>query len=180
MRRLAARHQAGQPPGLLVTPPLPPTPTPSGTANFLRQKKNANKWDEMCFFTRKEADWAIHRFLYWHTRKGGSWCVWWQQWGCVCVGGGHKCLVQEQEEHVCFPLNATTYRNIRLDKLFTSWEVKREALLCNLGSLHHEMWRYLTLVPKQFVLHTQAPAARSHYVLSQSQAKPAAKPDNQT
>lgn len=98
---------------------------------------------------------------------------------CVC-GGGHKCLVQEQEEHVCFPLNATTYRNIRLDKLFTSWEVKREALLCNLGSLHHEMWRYLTLVPKQFVLHTQAPAARSHYVLSQSQAKPAAKPDNQT
>lgn len=39
----------------------------------------------------------------------------------VCVwGGGHKCLVQEQEEHVCFPLNATTYRNIRLDKLFTS------------------------------------------------------------
>lgn len=98
----------------------------------------------------------------------------------VCVGGGHKCLVQEQEEHVCFPLNATTYRNIRLDKLFTSSEVKREAVLCNLGSLHHEMRRYLTLVPKQFVLHTQAPAARSHYVLSQSQAKPAAKPDNQT
>lgn len=39
---------------------------------------------------------------------------------CVEGGGGHKCLVQEQEEHVCFPLNATTYRNIRLDKLFTS------------------------------------------------------------
>lgn len=83
----------------------------------------------------------------------------------VCVWGGHKCLVQEQEEHVCFPLNATTYRNIRLDKLFTSWEVKREAVLCNLGSLHHEMWRYLTLVLKQFVLHTQAPA---HYIISQT------------
>lgn len=54
MRRLAARHQAGQPPGLLVTPPLPPTPTPSGTANFLRQKKKMQTNEMKCAFSQEK------------------------------------------------------------------------------------------------------------------------------
>lgn len=97
--------------------PLPPTPTPSGTANFLRQKKKMQTNEMKCAFSQEKK--LTEVLVLAHQERRELMCVVAAVGVCVC-GGGHKCLVQEQEEHVCFPLNATTYRNIRLDKLFTS------------------------------------------------------------